>query len=1086
MGYYPRHKDGDVSANPSFPQLEEETLKYWKQNDTFRKSIAQRDAGDAGTNEFVFYDGPPFANGLPHYGHLLTGYVKDVVGRYQTMQGHRVERRFGWDTHGLPAELEAERILEIEDKSEIEGPGGIGIEKFNQTCRESVLRYTKEWEEYVTRQARWVDFDNDYKTLDVNYMESVIWAFKQLYEKGLAYEGFRVLPYCWNDQTPLSNHELKMDDDIYQDRQDNTVTVGLRLETGELALVWTTTPWTLPSNLAIAVGPEITYVTVQVDPDLESPVAGEKVIIARDLLSAYAKELGEDPQIVAEYPGSDLVGRSYEPIFDYYKNQLGEGETPGAKAYHVLAADFVTTTDGTGLVHQAPYGEDDMILLTANGINAVTPVDDAGLFTAEVPDYQGMQIFDANKQIIRDFRLGNEDDQGPLARIPKEKRAVLVRQQSFVHSYPHCWRCRKPLIYKPVSSWFVKVTDFRERMVELNQQIDWVPEHIKDGQFGKWLEGARDWSISRNRFWGSPIPVWKSDDPAYPRVDVYGSLAELEIDFGVEVKDLHRPFIDTLVRPNPDDPTGKSMMRRIPDVLDCWFDSGSMPYAQVHYPFENQQWFEDHYPGDFIVEYIGQTRGWFYLLHVLATALFDRPAFTSCVSHGIVLGDDGRKMSKSLRNYPDVNKVFDTYGSDAMRWFLMSSPVVRGGNLVVKSEGIRDTVRHVILPLWNIYYFFALYAGSCNKGAGYQAKAWDLADPKTLEQLGVMDRYLLARTRNLTLNVKELLDNYDIPGACEAVSEYLDLMTNWYVRTSRDRFWNEEAAAYDTLYTCLEVLMRVMAPLAPLVSEEIWRGLTGGESVHLCDYPVIADTVDDPALVSAMDMVREVVSAAHSLRKTHGLRVRQPLQSLTVVDDGSQKLADFSDLIAGEVNVKQVVLQVSRESGLQLQRQLKLNPKAFAPEIRKATSQLFKAQKTGQWREEGETVVFPEVLVNGEPVALSGDQFSLSTTVEVEDGQVATVLGDGAVVVLDTEITPELEAEGYARDLVRSIQDERKSQDLHVSDRIELVLEVPVEKVESVQAHAPMIAHEVLATELKVQAGTDDAVKINITAVHPV
>ncbi|MDU5854397.1 MAG: class I tRNA ligase family protein, partial [Varibaculum cambriense] len=669
---------------------------------------------------------------------------------------------------------------------------------------------------------------------------------------------------------------------------------------------------------------------------------------------------------------------------------------------------------------------------------------------------------------------------------PKEKRAVLVRQQSFVHSYPHCWRCRKPLIYKPVSSWFVKVTDFRDRMVELNQQISWVPDHIKDGQFGKWLEGARDWSISRNRFWGSPIPVWKSDDPNYPRVDVYGSLAELEADFGVEVKDLHRPFIDTLARPNPDDPTGKSMMRRIPDVLDCWFDSGSMPYAQVHYPFENQQWFEDHYPGDFIVEYIGQTRGWFYLLHVLATALFDRPAFTSCVSHGIVLGDDGRKMSKSLRNYPDVNEVFDTYGSDAMRWFLMSSPVVRGGNLVVKSEGIRDTVRHVILPLWNIYYFFALYAGSCNKGAGYQAKALELADPKTLEQLGVMDRYLLARTRNLALNVKELLDSYDIPGACDAVSEHLDLLTNWYVRTSRDRFWNEEAAAYDTLYTCLEVLMRVMAPLAPLVSEEIWRGLTGGESVHLCDYPVMPDTVDDPALVSAMDMVREVVSATHSLRKTHNLRVRQPLQSLTVVDDASPKLADFSELIAGEVNVKQVVLQASSESGLQMQRQLKLNPKAFAPEIRKATSQLFKAQKTGQWREEGENVVFPEVLVNGEPVALSGDQFSLSTTVEVADGQVATVLGDGAVVVLDTEITPELEAEGYARDLVRSIQDERKSQDLHVSDRIELVLEVPAERVQSVETHAQMIAHEVLATEFKVQAGSEDAVKINITAVHPV
>ncbi|HLS75011.1 MAG TPA: isoleucine--tRNA ligase, partial [Actinomycetaceae bacterium] len=672
---YPRH-GGEVPASPSFPDLEARTLDYWHADGTFQASIDQRPAGENGSNEFVFYDGPPFANGLPHYGHLLTGYAKDVVGRFQTQLGHRVERRFGWDTHGLPAELEAERELGITDKSQIEE---MGIEAFNKACRDSVLRYTGEWQDYVTRQARWVDFENDYKTLDVTYMESVIWAFKQLYDKGLAYEGYRVLPYCWNDQTPLSNHELRMDDDVYQMRQDPSVTVGVRLETGELALIWTTTPWTLPSNLSIAVGPDVPYVTVT---PTEGPLSGERVLLAEARLAAYERELGEEPQVVARATGSELAGRRYAPVFDYFTGRDDLGE----RAWTILAADYVSTEDGTGLVHQAPaFGEDDMAVSAAAGIGTVVPVDAGGRFTAEVPDYAGLQVFEANKPIIADLKNAT----GPLAGRPEEQRPVLVRQETYDHSYPHCWRCREPLIYQAVTSWFVRVTDFRDRMVELNEDITWVPEHIKHGQFGNWLAGARDWSISRNRYWGTPIPVWVSDDPAHPRIDVYGSLAELEADFGRlptnrdGEPDLHRPFIDELTRPNPDDPTGRSTMRRIPDVLDVWFDSGSMPYAQVHYPFENRDWFEHHYPGDFIVEYIGQTRGWFYTLHVLATALFDRPAFRTSVSHGIVLGSDGRKMSKSLRNYPDVSEVLDRDGSDAMRWFLMASPILRGGNLVV-------------------------------------------------------------------------------------------------------------------------------------------------------------------------------------------------------------------------------------------------------------------------------------------------------------------------------------------------------------------------------------------------------------------
>ena len=777
-GHYPLHREGSVEASPNFPELERRVLAFWEEDGTFQASVDKRPAGPEGSNEFVFYDGPPFANGLPHYGHLLTGYVKDVVGRYQTMRGRRVERRFGWDTHGLPAELEAERILGVTDKSQIEGEGGIGIQAFNDAARAGVLTYTEEWRDYVTRQARWVDFDHDYKTLDTTFMESVIWAFKTMYDKGYIYEGFRVLPYCWNDETPLTNHELKMDDEIYQDRTDQTVTVGLRLEepvrdgatTPELILIWTTTPWTLPSNSAVAVGPDVDYAVVRVPGEAGSPVAGQDVIVAEALLASYAKELGEAPEILARLKGEDLVGRRYHPIFDYFDTPeaRAEGGTPGPRAWTILAADFVTTDDGTGLVHMAPaFGEDDMNACLEAGIGAVVPVDDAGRFTPAVPDYAGMQVFESNRRIIADLRDGT----GPIARREPNRRAVLVRQASYRHSYPHCWRCRQPLIYKAVSSWFVKVTAFRDRMVELNQRITWVPEHVKDGIFGNWLAGARDWSISRSRFWGSPIPVWKSDDPAHPRIDVYGSLAEIERDFGRlpvgadgEV-DLHRPAIDGLVRPNPDDPTGRSTMRRVPDVLDTWFDSGAMPFAQVHYPFENREWFDEHYPGDFIVEYIGQTRGWFYTLHVMATALFDKPSFTNCVSHGIVLGDDGRKMSKSLRNYPDVAKVFEEYGSDAMRWFLMSSPVVRGGNLIVTEDGIRDAVRHVLLPLWNTYYFFTLYADAADKGAGYLAAPVDVADPDAVAALDVQDRYLLANTKDLVDALRAQLDAYGHPDA---------------------------------------------------------------------------------------------------------------------------------------------------------------------------------------------------------------------------------------------------------------------------------------------------------------------------------
>ena len=1080
-GHYPLHRDGSVEASPNFPELERRVLAFWEEDGTFQASVDRRPAGPEGSNEFVFYDGPPFANGLPHYGHLLTGYVKDVVGRYQTMRGRRVERRFGWDTHGLPAELEAERILGVTDKSQIEGEGGIGIQAFNDAARAGVLTYTEEWRDYVTRQARWVDFDHDYKTLDTTFMESVIWAFKTMYDKGYIYEGFRVLPYCWNDETPLTNHELKMDDEIYQDRTDQTVTVGLRLEepvrdgatTPELILIWTTTPWTLPSNSAVAVGPDVDYAVVRVPGEAGSPVAGQDVIVAEALLASYAKELGEAPEILARLKGEDLVGRRYHPIFDYFDTPeaRAEGGTPGPRAWTILAADFVTTDDGTGLVHMAPaFGEDDMNACLEAGIGAVVPVDDAGRFTPAVPDYAGMQVFESNRRIIADLRDGT----GPIARREPNRRAVLVRQASYRHSYPHCWRCRQPLIYKAVSSWFVKVTAFRDRMVELNQRITWVPEHVKDGIFGNWLAGARDWSISRSRFWGSPIPVWKSDDPAHPRIDVYGSLAEIERDFGRlpvgadGAVDLHRPAIDGLVRPNPDDPTGRSTMRRVPDVLDTWFDSGAMPFAQVHYPFENREWFDEHYPGDFIVEYIGQTRGWFYTLHVMATALFDKPSFTNCVSHGIVLGDDGRKMSKSLRNYPDVAKVFEEYGSDAMRWFLMSSPVVRGGNLIVTEDGIRDAVRHVLLPLWNTYYFFTLYADAAEKGAGYLAAPVDVADPDAVAALDVQDRYLLANTKDLVDALRAQLDAYEIAEATQTLRVYLDMLTNWYVRTSRDRFWNEDPAAFDTLYTALVAVSQAAAPLLPLLAEEMWRGLTGERSVHLADWPELPEAAADRDLVAQMDEVRDIVSAAHSLRKANRLRVRLPLRSLVVVTD--RDLEAFRGLIAAEVNVKEVRLESVESSGMTVTRELAVLPRELEPEQRKLTSKLFAAAREGAWEETQDGVL----LRLDPPVRLREGQYTLTTLVQGEEGSVASVLPSGAYIALDTTLDPELEAEGYARDVIRAVQDARKAAGLHVADRISLTLQVPAEHVEAVRAHTDLIAAETLALETDVLAGGEE------------
>ncbi|GIE82614.1 isoleucine--tRNA ligase [Actinoplanes philippinensis] len=1035
---YPKHTDATgVPASPDLPAVERAVLDHWAADKTFEASVDRNPAGENGSNEYVFYDGPPFANGLPHYGHLFTGYVKDLVPRYQTMRGRHVERRFGWDTHGMPAEVETEKQLGITSKAQIVD---LGIEKFNEACRASVLAYTKDWEKYVTRQARWVDFENDYKTLDPAYMESVMWAFKTLHDKGLVYEGFRVLAYCWRCETPLSNTETRMDD-VYRDRTDPALTVKFRLDTGEDIAVWTTTPWTLPSNLALAVGPDIEYAVLEKD--------GQRLLLGAGRVGAYAKEL-EGYEQVGTVQGADLVGRRYTPLFDFLVEPAGEN------AFQVLGADFVTTEDGTGVVHMAPaFGEDDQNACNAAGIPTVVTVDEHTRFTSLVPDFQGLQVFDANKPVIA---------------VLKE-RGVVLRHDAYVHSYPHCWRCDTPLVYKAVSSWFVAVTKFRDRMVELNQQINWTPGHIKDGSFGKWLANARDWSISRNRFWGSPIPVWKSDDPQYPRVDVYGSYEELERDFGVKVTDLHRPYVDELTRPNPDDPTGKSVMRRVPEVLDCWFESGSMPFAQVHYPFENKDWFEHHYPGDFIVEYIGQTRGWFYTMHVLATALFDRPAFRNCLSHGILLGEDGRKMSKSLRNYPDVYRVFDTYGSDAMRWMLMSSPVLRGGDMPVTEPAIRDSVRQVLLPLWNVWYFFSLYANA----SGHEARL-------RTDSQHLLDRYILAKTGELVSDVQRQMDDYDISGAAASVRSYLDALTNWYVRRSRDRFWEGDEDAFDTLATVLETVTRVVAPLAPLTTEEIWRGLTGGRSVHLTDWPSADAFPADHELVASMDAIRDVASAALSLRKAKGLRVRLPLASLTVATADGSRLAGLGDLVKDEVNVKDVVF--TDDVAAYCQQVLTVVPRALGPRVGKQVQQVIKAVKAGEWQ-----------LVDGAPVAagvtLADGEYELKLVAsDVENS--APLPAGGGVVVLDTVVTDELATEGLARDVIRVVQQARRDAGLDVSDRITLVLSASPAVRAAVETFRDFVAGETLATTVEFadpaggftgEVGDGEQVTVTVTAV---
>lgn len=1028
--YYP-----EIEPNVNFSKVEESILKKWDTEKTFDKSILNRD----GANEFVFYDGPPFANGLPHYGHILTGFVKDIIPRFQTMKGSKVDRVFGWDCHGLPAEMESEKELGITGRKQIQD---FGVEKFNNHCQESVMKYTKEWEVTVGRQARWVDFENDYKTMDLDYMESVMWAFKQLWDKGLVYEKDRVMPYSWKAETPLSNFETRLDDS-YRERKDPAVTVKFEIDDTRIdfendyksyLLAWTTTPWTLPSNLACAVGKEIEYSLITLN--------NENLIIASSVLENFQDVL-EGYKTIKTITGSEIIGSKYLPVFDYFKDTKN--------AFRVLEADFVNTEEGTGIVHMAPgFGEDDQLVCEQNDISIVCPVDDQGKFTSEVKEYENLLVFDANEKIISDLK----------------KRNIIVKKQNYLHNYPHCWRTDEPLIYKSVNSWYVEVSSFKNRMVELNQEISWTPDHIKDGTFGKWLAGARDWSISRNRFWGTPIPVWKSDNPKYPRVDVYGSLDEIEKDFGTRPQNLHRPHIDKLTRVNPDDPTGKSKMKRVTEVFDCWFESGSMPFAQVHYPFENKNWFESHFPADFIVEYIGQTRGWFYTMMVLSTAIFDRPPFKNCICHGVVLDTNGVKLSKKLRNYPEPEMIWKKYGADSLRWFLSSSPVLKGQNLQIDMDGkgISDAQRLIITPLWNAFYFFCLYANAENVSAkeNYNSK-------------NPLDIYALLKTRELIENIETNLEKYDISTACQAVPNFIDAINNWYIRRSRPRFWKhaddtDSKDAYDTLYTVLLNATKVLSPLMPLISEEIYTKLTSLESVHLCDWPKTDTFPNNPKFLEQMDLVRDISSAGLGIRKTNNIRVRQPLKEITVAGDNIAWLRDFENYILEEVNAKSMIVDENSDS--LYRNKMKINLRKMGPKLGKNTKKYMEAANNFNWEMNSDkTINILDIVLQEDEYILEKESNPGTETREINDGKI--------VVSLNIDIDNELKIEGIARDILRAVQNKRKDENLDISDKINITIFGESIVQETVSKFGKYIASNCLAEKIHFNELNDNNIKIS-------
>lgn len=1039
----------EYGSDYSFPSFEKKVQNYWEAGSIFKKSLRE----GQGREEFFFYDGPPFATGLPHYGHILAGTIKDIVPRYWTMRGYTIPRRFGWDTHGLPVEFEMEKTLELKGSLDIQE---YGVAKFNEACRSVVLRYAAEWRKVVERMGRWVDMDDDYKTMDPEFMESVWWVFKELWDQDLVYRGNKVVPYSWRLTAALSNFEASLN---YKDVQDPAITVVFSLKTEKWKdtglAVWTTTPWTLPSNLALAVG-DIEYGVYELKEPLESASGHvKKVVFATalaanfaDLLVCEGDENGsgentgkdgkkkQEPKLIQKLSKDDLLGESYAPLFDCFKDH--------ENAFQILdGSSFVTDTDGTGVVHMAPaFGEDDYFLCDAAGISVVDPTDVECKFTeavgadAELAGIVGKFVKDADKDITKTL---------------KQSKKRLLKQDVLQHAYPYCYRSNEPLIYKAIPSWYVRVEPIKEQMLANNQQIDWVPSHIKDGRFGKWLENARDWCVSRNRFWGTPIPIWvneKDEDD----VIVIGSREELEKLTGKEVPDLHKHFTDELVI----EKDGNRYVRTS-EVLDCWFESGSMPYAQQHYPFENKEKLEGAFPADFIAEGLDQTRGWFYTLTVLGTAisasknngLKSGPAFKNCIVNGMVLAEDGKKMSKSLRNYPDPNVIFDKYGADALRLYLMQSPAMHAEELRFSERGLVELMRAVMLPLWNSYSFFASYANIDGWDPKKASEAPSEADRAQL------DRWILARVKQAEALIHEKMEVYRLSEVAPIQIELIDDLTNWYIRLNRDRYWGEandetaadKGAAYSTLWTVLSSLARILAPGLPFISETLNAALNGCdldkleksadfESVHLAEYDKskLELSREEKDLLEEVDLAKKVILLGRSLRGEAKIGLRQPLPSLRVagLSEAQQShLKTVEALILSEINVKNLEM-VNKASDL-VEEKIRPNFRVLGKKAGKKVKDIQKelaawgAQEIASFESSGSATV----------CGVECGKEDLEIVREAKDGRFAQA-GYGLVAELDTAISDELRFEGVQREVVNRIQQRRKEMQLHLSDRIEV------------------------------------------------
>lgn len=985
------------------PVLETAVLERWRRERTFERSVAQR----ADAPLYAFDDGPPFATGLPHYGHILTSYMKDVVPRYFTMRGRRVPRRWGWDCHGLPVEYEVEKEHGLSGRGDIVS---MGLAHFTEACRCLVLRYADEWERIVTRLGRWVDFGDAYKTMEPSYMESVLWAFGRLHELGLLYEGHKVVPYCIRCQTPLSNFEARLDD-TYRPRTDLSCVVKFRLSDDPTAslLAWTTTPWTLPSNVALAVNPGLDYV--------EFVTGAERVWVA----ASAAERFPQLTMAARTAKGRELVGLRYVPPFPYFSSI--------PNAFVVLSADFVSADDGTGVVHLAPaFGEDDETVCREAGVTGPQPILDDGTFAGDVADFVGINVLEASPDIVSWLM----------------QHGLVFEQSEHLHDYPHCWRCDRPLIYRAVRSWFVRVTALKARLLAHNRHINWVPGHIRDGRFGQWLENARDWAISRNRFWGSPIPVWRC--AACANTVVIQGVKDLERRAGRSVPDLHRPYIDEVTFSC--DRCGTTMVR-VPDVLDCWFESGSMPFAQLHYPFEHESEFAATVPADFIVEYVAQTRGWFYTLHVLAAALFDTHAFSNAVCHGVLLGADGRKMSKRLKNYPDPMDVVALHGSDALRIALLSSPVVRGVDIRFNEDAVRDAARRFVIPLWNAFHYFTSYA------------ALDEFEPcGRLDALSPLDRYLLHETEHLRLSVETAMERYDFGAAYDAIETFIETLSGWYLRLSRSKGWARETSpakvsCYEVLHLSLETTARVVGPFMPFVADTLYEALGSRQSVHLADWPTARPEWTDERLARDMGAVRAIVRLARSIRERLRVKHRHPLPALYVGGVDSSVLAAHADLLEHEVNVKRV--EVLSEPDRYVTRAVRLNTAELGKRLKRRLQALQGAVVAGDY------VINPDGSLQAAGVVVHAGEYSYR--IEVADQGTAAAAEGSVVVLLDTTRDDSLRLEGDARDLNRVIQDLRKRAGLRYSDRI--VLSISGTGLQSLlTAFGPWLMEQALAVDL--------------------